>query len=240
MFPSKQVIDDVLNSPLYKQAFEAFKSGDQKKGRELLYQLQKSDKMAEIEKFYKGNDTQIDGKLKSQGFGMISKNQPIPKGYNRNSFSEKTCISTQQKDLPEWENISAIVEYKEEQVYEDHYALEFTTMNMLYSIRKDNPEPFIAKIKSSASSTNTLGKLNKNCLHMIIDTLYVELSDVDYSVIEIINFFINPKKHEYLKEVIITHSDRSYSVDEIKQLKLLFNKSSWERLKFNGNFELNR
>ena len=243
MFSNPSVIDELKSHPLYQEAFAAFKSGDQKKGMELMHQLQQDPKiMNKVNKFC-NDDNKFQQYAEKAGQTLISKDQPIPVGYNRNSFSEKTCITTQQKDLPEWEGITAVVEYDNREVYEDYYMMDFTTKNMLYTIRKNNPGHFVGKIKSQHPIKNTIGKFKKNSLHRIINKLYIELEKIEYSVIEILTFFMNQEIHEHLTEITILHLDKDYDENEIKNIKKLFKKVHWTRLKFKNKkveFELTK
>jgi len=107
---------------------------------------------------------------------IISKDEPFPEGYNRNSFSDTTCLTTQTCDLPKWEDIIATVEHKGQLVYEDHFILAFTSQSRLYSVRRKNPGPFIGRVKLYSRVEHTFGKIKKNTLFLILDTLYVDLS----------------------------------------------------------------
>jgi len=234
----QSLIQKIREDPLYKEAFEAFKNGDNKKGTELLYQMQKnSSVMQDVEQHYKDNDDTINENLKQSGFIMVNKNEQIPDGYHRNTFSEKTCITTQPKDLLEWKNIITEIIYDNDSVYEDHYTFEFTTLNMLYNIKKDHEKPFVGKIISSSPLIPTLNKFKKNSLYLIMDRLFIQLESVDYSVTDILEGIKNTK---HLKDITLEHKNKEYNNDEIKLLKKMFKESSWERLKFEGYFELCR
>src|SRR5205085_10917646 len=129
-------ISKIQDHPLYKEAFTAFAAGDNQRGMELMHQLQNSDIMEDV------NKQKNEEVLKKSGIVMIDKDQDVPEGYCKNSFSPKTCITTQQKDLPEWKDVNAKVMYTGKSVYEDHYVMRFTTMNTLYNIKKEHPDSF--------------------------------------------------------------------------------------------------
>jgi hypothetical protein len=228
MYPNKECMDNLRNSKLYQDAFLAFKSGDSKKGHELLGTLAKSNEFEPIKKHYEDNSEIINSELKSKGIVMINKNEPIPDGYHRNTFTDKTCITTQEKDLPEWSTIKAEVIYNGQSVYEDHYALRYTTQGMLYGIKKEHSHDFVGIIESQSSPEHTLSKFKKNSLYLIIDDLNIELSNVEYSVFVILNGISD---NEYLKNVSVEHLDKIYSDEEIKQIKQLFKKSKLDSLK---------
>jgi hypothetical protein len=179
LFPNKHVTDNIRKDPLYQKALSAFSSGDQQKGMELLNQLNESTQMDEIKNFYKTNEADRTEYFKKSGIIMIGRDDQIPDGYSKNTYSDKTCISSQPKDKPEWKNCVAEVLYQGKSVYEDHYMLEFTTMNMLYGIKKKNPESFIGNIITSIDVKNTLEKFKKNSLYLLIDRLNVKMDCTD-------------------------------------------------------------
>lgn len=234
MFPNNKDIENLRNSELYQKALEAFKSGDTKKGHELLNRLSNSSEFIPIKEHYEKNSNIINSELNSMGIINIDINDPIPEGYNHNSFTAKTCITTQKKDLPEWKDITAKVMYENKSVYEDHYTFRLTTMQALYDIKNKHPNSFKGIIKSSSSIENTLGKFMKNSLYLIIDELDIELSNVSYCVVDILEKLSDL---EYLKEINISHIDRKYSNDEIKKLKQLSRKMKIYHLnlKYDGN-----
>ncbi|VBB17741.1 hypothetical protein YASMINEVIRUS_204 [Yasminevirus sp. GU-2018] len=232
------IYDKVRSHPLYQEAFKAFKEGDQKKGMELMYKLQKEQElMSEISEHTSKMDPSAVGVV------MIKKDQPIPEGYNRNTFTEQTCITTQQKDLPEWKTIIARILYDDKEVYEDHYALEFTEKNAMYTIKRDNPGSFACIVVSSSNAKATLAKLRKNALHRIIDSLSVTLSNVTYSSGDILESFVNSTYHEHLRDIKVIHADRDYTPDEIKILRQMFRSTKWQRFVFecsNTRFDLSK
>lgn len=231
---SKNIYDKIRSHPLYREAFEAFNSGDKTKGMDLMYKLQKEQELIEEISNHRTFDPT------SVGVVMISKDKPIPDGYCRNTFSDKTCITTQQKDLPEWREIVAVVEYDGKEVYEDHYSMEFTEKNMLFGIKKDNPKKFQGRIITHSNKKHSLDKFMKNSLHRIIDELYIELSDVTYTADEILNMFVN---HEHLRDVVVKHTGRAYTPEEIKTVKAIFSLTKWYNLRFesdNAKFYLSR
>ena len=232
-------MDNIRKHPIYQEALKAFSNGDDKKGRELISKLHKDPEITKnIDEHMDKNQGNIDKTCKDAGIILIKKDQEMPEGYTRNSYSNHTCISTQQKDLPEWKEIVARVEYEGKAVYEDHYMFNLTSENIIYQTRQEHTQPFTCIIKSFDMPVNILNKLKKNMLHMAIDKLCICLKNVHYSVIELLLFFVNHKTHEYLKEVIVEHFDREYDLNEIKNLKLLFKKTKWERLQLVGKFEL--
>lgn len=232
---SADLTNKIRSHPLYQEAFKAFSAGNKKLGMELMYKLQRdTELMSDI-----SSSTQTNTKIDSP-YVLILKDQPIPDDYNRNTFSEKTCITTQQRNLPEWKDIVTTVEYDGNSVYEDRYMFDFTEKQMLYNIKKDNPKQFIGKITSHSEINQTLSKLKKNLLFDLIDVLYVDLSQVSYSVIDVLKRFIN---HTYLYEIHINHSDRNYQDDEIRLLKQIFKSSKLANLHFrssNVSFELTK
>jgi len=223
----------IQSHPLYREAFTAFSSGNKQLGMELMYKLQRDTDLM--------NDITSQTNVNSDSpYTLISKDQPIPDGYNRNTFSEKTCITTQQRDLPEWNTIISIVEYDGKSVYEDRYLFEFTEKQMLYNIKKDNPKQFIGKISSHADIVHTYSKMKKNLLFELIDVLNIDLSQVTYSVIELLKHFIN---HSYLNEIQIRHLDRAYQNNEIKIIKDMFKTGKLSNFHFQSNnvaFELTK
>jgi hypothetical protein len=234
-------MDEIKSMPLYKEAFKAFSAGDHARGKELMNQLIKDTEcLKKVNTYTEQNKEKFDELNKKFNIINIKKNEPIPQGYNRNTYSDVTCITQQQQDLPEWVDIVTAVEYKGELVYEDHYTFEFTADNILYGIKKSNPEPYIGRIKSQSSLEHTLDKMNKNMLFKIISSLHVTLEDVNYNVINILNIFSNSKVYNYLEEVYVNHFDRVYSVDEVKNIKKLFKKSLWKKITFVGKFSLEK
>ena len=228
MYPNNESINNLRNSKLYQEAFSAFKSGDSKKGYELLHTLSKSNEFDPIKKHYEDNSEIINSELKSKGIIMVNKEEQLPDGYHRNSFSDKTCITTQGKDLPEWSSIKAEILYDGKSVYEYHYTLKYTTLGMLHNIKKEHSNDFTGMIETQSSFEHTLNKFKKNSLYLIMDNLCVKLSNVDYSVLMILNGISDT---ECLKNVSIEHIDRVYSDDDVRQLKHFFKKSELERLK---------
>jgi hypothetical protein len=233
MFPNKEVLNELKKNPLYIKAFQAFQLNDHKTGMELLNQLQSTEHMKKIKDFYEKNDENINKELLKAGIINIDKDDPIPKGYNRNTFTKKTCITSQQKDLPEWENITAIVLYDEKVVYEDHYILRFTTENALFDLQKKYTKPFIGKIITDANVKNTMDKFKKNSLYLIIETLNIELY-VSYSVLNIFKELIDIKT---LKNINVIHKDKIYNEEEKKLIKRFFIKSKWHNLNIQDQFE---
>lgn len=236
LFPDPQLIREIKNKPQYKEALKAFSSGDNERGQELLNQLLSSESMKKVNKFYDDNKDNHKEHLKQQSIIMIDKNEPIPDGYSRNSFTDKTCITTQQRDLSEWKNITAIVMYENKSVYEDHYIMRFTTENALYDIKKKNPKSFIGIIVSSNSVEHTINKFKKNSLYLLIDSINIELRDVDYSVLDLLQKLLDIAP---LTEITIKHT-RDYSKHELITIKKLFGSTSWTRLNFIDHFDLSK
>jgi hypothetical protein len=226
---------DIRQDPLYKEALKAFKSGHHQRGRALLAEMEDNHVlMQKIKDYY---DTNFSTFVQNSGIQMVAKDEPIPQGYHRNSFSDKTILTTQEPDLPQYVNILAIVEHNGEAVYEDHWLMKLTTQNMLYSIRNKHPGSFIGKIESRESFKLTTTKFKKNALFEIVDTLYINLLQVSYSLIEILVLFTDQSTYEYLSDVSASHLDREYSVDEIKDFKTMFKRTNWQRFSVKtGNF----
>lgn len=218
----------IKSHPLYQKAFVAFSEGNKQLGMKLMYELQRDTDLMNYIK------SQTENTTPSCDYVMITKEQSIPKGYNRNTFSEKTCITTQQCDLPEWSDIITTVEYDDKTVYEDCYLFEFTESQMLYNIKKDNPKQFVGKIISDSDIVidHIFGKMQKNVLFKLIDVLHVDLTNTSFSVVDLLKKFVN---HSYLKEIRITHVDSYYVDTEIKILKDLFKTSRWTDLNFQSN-----
>jgi hypothetical protein len=237
MLPSKDIIDKLTKDALYKEASSAFAQGDNKKGIELLSKLgSDSEKMKDLKDFYKQNDTKIKSNLKDVGLTIIDKNEPIPEGYNRNSFTDKTCITTQPKDLPEWKDITAVVRYNNEIVYEDHYTIKLTTMCALNDIKSKHSGAFVGEIITSSDIKNTVQKFKKNSLYLIINELNITLSNITFDVLDLLIKFLDI---ESLDDVNVIHNDKIYDNDEKKKLKIFFMKTKWKQLKIN-TYELTK
>lgn len=218
------LIDTIRADPLYQKAFEAFQRGDKEEGMKLLHSMQNGETMKVVNQHIEKNKDKKKEIEKQAGIQVVEHNEPMPDGYNRNSFSNNTCITTQQKDLPEWEGIVAEILYEGKPVFEAHYMMRFTTENSMFGIKQDNPKLFVGNIVSSSDASHTLGKFQKNALYMIVDKLSVKLTDVEYSIQEIVEPMQGLK---YLKEVMIKHPDRTYTDQELKELKKIFKKSYW-------------
>jgi hypothetical protein len=235
MFPSGKIISDLKNNPLYKEAYNAFVKGDNKKGKELLNKLQNSDAMKDVHKFYDENDSEVKQNLQKKGIIMIDKQEPIPEGYNRNSYSPKTCITTQQQDLPEWKNSISLIKYDGEVVYEDHYAMRFTTMNMLYDIKTKNPKDFIGEITINDSIDYAIAKFKKNSLYLIISKLNLTINN-NHSVLDTLPHFFDVDSLESIN----IQTDRQYNNIERNTIKKLFLRTKWCRLNINNQFTFER
>jgi len=250
-------MENIQNHPLYEEALKAHSLGDSKKFQELMDQFYNDPNIKQyVDSSIKERSGDIKQMFKDQGFTVISKDEPLPEGYNRNSFSPTTCINVQQRDLPEWKEIIAQVEfiptshisnlsnssseYKTEIVYEDHEMIDQTSDVMLNSICKKYTGIYTGRIKSSSTPIHTLNKFKKNMLSLIINKLFITLENVNYSVIEVLKFFENNKTYKKLEEIIIEHSDKEYNLNEIKDIKKLFAKTSWNRIKFANKFEITK
>jgi hypothetical protein len=222
--PDEKYIDDLKNSDMYKSALECFKNGNSKKGHELLSQLSKSTEFEPIKKFYNDNDDKITRGLRDLGIINLGKNDVIPAGYCRNSFTDKTCITTQQKDLPEWKNIIAEVIHNNKSVYEDHYLLKMTTISCLMQIKRENPGEFIGKmVVSNENIDNVISKFSKNSLSLIIDRLEITILD-NFDVPILLSRFADL---EYLQIVVLNYQNLECNDEMIRKIKLLFIKSNW-------------
>jgi hypothetical protein len=231
-------LDKIRDHPLYKKSFEAFKNGDHETGIKLLNILQNDDNAnKDIKNFYEENDKKIKNELKNAGFIMIDKDEEIPDGYNRNSFSDKTCISTQKKDLPAWKDITSVIKYEDKIVYEDHYTTLFTTNCMLSDIKNKHPGSFIGYIITSSSIKDTINKFRKNSLYLIIDTLNIQVSNISYSIIDLLNNFLDI---DTLLTVTIVHKDKIYDATEKKLIRSFFSKTKWDTLKITEQFEFTK
>ncbi len=236
LFGDKETTDKLRSHPLYQEALQCFRNGNNERGMELLREVQKTDSFDEAFKQFESKSQANDEMIKNAGIVMIDKTEPMPEGYDRNTFTDKTNITLQPKNKPAWNNIEAKITYKDKIVYEDYCSFEFLTMNMLFGFKKDYAEPFYGKIVTSSDAKTTMEKFKKNCLCRIMDHLSIELVNVNYSVREMLEQFGDCK---YLKDIVIIHN-KEYDDNELKAIKKLFAKTNWITLIIKDRLNLSK
>lgn len=226
MFPPK-LIEEIKSHPLYDSTADAFRRGDFKLANDMLKKLcLTSDPIKAAKEYYQTNKDTFEKSIERLGIVIINKDQPIPEPYIRNTFSEKTCITTQKLNPPEWKDITANIIYEDKQVYEDHYPFKTSTENNVYTIKSLHTKPFIGEIVSNSEAKHTVDKFKKNSLYLIISTLHITLSS-KYSVLDILDKLTDIKS---LTEVVVNHNEKQYTQDELDDLTSFFRKTKWSSL----------